>query len=133
MANAKVVNLRQSTNKAKQCPGQYDDAHTEARELLEGTIASLDRSDGETDVCHLAAVEKAKAALERMCDAATDGNYDGLNALSLVELARLALEVGLTSFDGRGYLSYGHSIGEALQAALDRLQAGMRSKVDGCH
>jgi hypothetical protein len=100
-------------------PTDIDQTLAQARSLLSDVITSLEESNGNADGCHLCAVEKIKSLLCRITDADAD-DYDVLPAMSLVELARLALAAGRDWFE-EGPLDYALSIARALQVALDSL------------
>lgn len=121
-----VVKMRPPTEEtptAEECEAAIGGAV----KLLECTIDSIRNHDGEADLCHLTTIERINVLLWRVCAGGQDVDKQigpALDALSLVELARYALETGPEGFNWTGRLNHGLVIAAALEAALDRLEHG---------
>jgi hypothetical protein len=120
-----VISLRSRTGGVgSRPPATNRAALAEAQEILNGTYESIMHSDGRVNICHLAAVEKIKALLSHVaCGNDDDAGNRSTSAMSMVELARIALVIGPEAFDDcEGVLTYGLTIAEALEAAAERLE-----------
>jgi hypothetical protein len=101
---------------------RVDELLEEVRELLDATSYALRQREGkDVGLCDATCVDRIKQLLRDICDSNDQPRIDrALQALSLVELAKLAIDAGEEAFDGR-CIEYGLAIAEGLEAALDRL------------